>query len=47
MTFGGLHGIISQKRELFIATAVRTSDPGGMCVIRETESEVKQHLDEY
>jgi hypothetical protein len=27
LTFNGLHGIVSQKRELFITTAVRTSDP--------------------
>jgi hypothetical protein len=26
-TFSGLHGIISQKIELFITTAVRTSNP--------------------
>jgi hypothetical protein len=27
LTFNGLRGVISQKIELFIATAVRTSDP--------------------
>jgi hypothetical protein len=27
LTFNGLHGIISQKIELFISTAVRTSNP--------------------
>jgi hypothetical protein len=27
LTFNGLHGIISQKTELFIITAVRTSNP--------------------
>jgi hypothetical protein len=27
LTFTGLHGIVSQKTELFINTAVRTSDP--------------------
>jgi hypothetical protein len=27
MTFTGLQGIISQKTELFIATAVRASNP--------------------
>jgi hypothetical protein len=27
LTFNGLHGIISQKIELFITTAVRTSSP--------------------
>jgi hypothetical protein len=27
MTFNGLHGVISQKIELFITTAVRTSNP--------------------
>jgi hypothetical protein len=27
LTFNGLHGIMSQKIELFITTAVRTSDP--------------------
>jgi hypothetical protein len=26
-TFNGLHGVISQKKVLFIATALRTSDP--------------------
>jgi hypothetical protein len=26
-TFDGLHGVISQKIELFITTAVRTSNP--------------------
>jgi hypothetical protein len=27
LTFNGLHGVISQKTELFITTAVRTSNP--------------------
>jgi hypothetical protein len=27
LTFNGLHGVISQKIELFITTAVRTSNP--------------------
>jgi hypothetical protein len=27
LTFNGLHGVISQKMELFITTAVRTSNP--------------------
>jgi hypothetical protein len=27
LAFNGLHGIISQKMELFITTAVRTSNP--------------------
>jgi hypothetical protein len=27
LTFNGLHGVISQEIELFITTAVRTSDP--------------------
>jgi hypothetical protein len=27
LTFNGLHGVISQKLELFITTAVRTSNP--------------------
>jgi hypothetical protein len=27
LTFNGLHGVISQKVEVFIITAVRTSDP--------------------
>jgi hypothetical protein len=27
LTFNGLHGVISQEIELFISTAVRTSDP--------------------
>jgi hypothetical protein len=27
LTFNGLHGVISQKIELFITTAVRTSKP--------------------
>jgi hypothetical protein len=27
LSFNGLQGIISQKTELFITTAVRTSDP--------------------
>jgi hypothetical protein len=27
LTFNGLHGVISQKTEPFITTAVRTSDP--------------------
>jgi hypothetical protein len=27
LTFNGLHGVISQKIELFIPTAVRTSNP--------------------
>jgi hypothetical protein len=29
LTFNGLHGVISQKIELFIGTAVRTSNPIG------------------
>jgi hypothetical protein len=27
LTFNGLHGVVSERRELFTATAVRTSDP--------------------
>jgi hypothetical protein len=27
LTFNGLHGVITQKIELFITTAARTSDP--------------------
>jgi hypothetical protein len=27
LNFNGLHGVISQKIEIFITTAVRTSDP--------------------
>jgi hypothetical protein len=27
LTFNGLHGVISHKLQLFITTAVRTSDP--------------------
>jgi hypothetical protein len=27
LAFNGLHGVISQKTELFITTAVRTSNP--------------------
>jgi hypothetical protein len=27
LTFNGLHGVISQKMELFITTVVRTSNP--------------------
>jgi hypothetical protein len=27
LTFSGIHGIMSKKIELFIASAVRTSDP--------------------
>jgi hypothetical protein len=30
LTFNGLHDIISQKKEIFITTAVRTSDPTGL-----------------
>jgi hypothetical protein len=29
LTFNGLHGVISHKIELFITTAVRTSNPIG------------------
>jgi hypothetical protein len=29
VTFNELHSVISQKMELFITTAVRTSDPAG------------------
>jgi hypothetical protein len=29
LTFNGLHGVISQKREFFITTAVITSNPIG------------------
>jgi hypothetical protein len=28
LTFKGLRGVISQRRQLFITTAVRTSNPG-------------------
>jgi hypothetical protein len=33
LTFNGLHSVISQKVELFITTAVRTSDPLFQCII--------------
>jgi hypothetical protein len=45
--FNGLHGVISQKLELFITAAVRTSNPTSMhtytalkCVI-ETKNRIK------
>jgi hypothetical protein len=32
LTFNGLHGVISQKIELFITTAVRTSNQFGLYI---------------
>jgi hypothetical protein len=36
LTFNGLHGVISQKIVLFIATGVTTSNPTTLSVISET-----------
>jgi hypothetical protein len=38
LTFGGLHGVISQKTELFICTAVRISDPTYGIIDRRSSS---------
>jgi hypothetical protein len=41
LTFNGLHGVISQKKQLFITIVVRTSDPTKISVI----TKVKRHSD--
>jgi hypothetical protein len=33
MNFKGLHGVISQKTQLFLTTAVRTSNPTSLAFI--------------
>jgi hypothetical protein len=36
MTFNGLHGVISQKAEVFIMATVRTSNPTNTSLTRNT-----------
>jgi hypothetical protein len=40
LTFNGLHGIISQKIELFVTTSMRTSDPTQDSVHGRSETEL-------
>jgi hypothetical protein len=37
LTLSGLHGVIFQKTELFIVTAVRTSNPTGTVFVSLSE----------
>jgi hypothetical protein len=40
LTFNGPHGVISQKIELFITTAVRSSNPAYWVLIGKPEREL-------
>jgi hypothetical protein len=46
LTFTGLHGAISQKIELFITTAVRTTDPTQLfvCYINNIQQNIREQL---
>jgi hypothetical protein len=44
-TFNGIHGVISQKTELFITTTVRTSNPTWLSMIIRKELEINWKLD--
>jgi hypothetical protein len=41
LTFNGLHGFRSQKTELFITTAVRTSNPSHVILLYDKQSQRK------
>jgi hypothetical protein len=47
LTFKGLHGVISQEIELFITTAVRTSNPTTMGFDGHEETKNPSYVTKY